>query len=249
MNNEFAFISNTIGEFELFVKSKNFYWPRGLMKKTSYQRGDKLVSVKENKGDLIYIITGADIQSKVKDTFLKNKITSSPMLTHQGVVESVFNNLVSYNYTIRKETYSIPLLSIQDLLDLDTYLGQRLGQSDIDELKNVLIIKEILDKMESDHKLEYVRAYSLDRKKDTKLYVEYNGKYFTLEPLLQEYGTLPADLEDQKKNNRAKYYTFPSKESIEELRNELYKMSFSNVDEYLSRLYTWQQGEFVKVAL
>ncbi|WJX08192.1 hypothetical protein [Bacillus cereus] len=38
MEKIFSFFSNTVEEFEAFIKAGTFYWPRALAKKTKYQK-------------------------------------------------------------------------------------------------------------------------------------------------------------------------------------------------------------------
>lgn len=74
MSKKFAIFSNTVEEYEPFIKTKTFYWPRSVAKKTQYQNANGFDIIQEEIGDTVYIVAGAKVKYKIKDPYLKEKI-------------------------------------------------------------------------------------------------------------------------------------------------------------------------------
>lgn len=102
MERVFSFFSNTVEEFEAFIKAGTFYWPRALAKKTKYQQeGNEYEQMEENIGDAVYIVVGTKVKNDIKDPILKGKITGAPMITHKGIIKEVYNRpVMGYWYAI-----------------------------------------------------------------------------------------------------------------------------------------------------
>ncbi|MDA2274041.1 hypothetical protein [Bacillus thuringiensis] len=64
-----SFFSNTVEEFDPFIKAGIFYWPRSIAKKRKYQQDRNINSVEENVGDTVYIVAGAKVKIKSKPLF------------------------------------------------------------------------------------------------------------------------------------------------------------------------------------
>ncbi|EKF48489.1 ATPase [Thermosipho africanus H17ap60334] len=211
MANRYVYFSNTPEEFEVFAKTGVMFWPRGLhliRGKTPFQvkkekESNGPVLNKEEINDVIYIVVGKKLEKfkwNVNDK--EFVIKKAPNLTFKGKVIEIINHpVICYNF---KSKVKLPLEWFEFLLDFGEYLGKRLTSEDKYEIKNVLAIKEVIEK-----NLNVLKFIEKDKNK------------FLL---------------DEK-----------SKELIEEVLKE--KDNAINWIEYLNKLDTWSQEEYVKIKL
>lgn len=250
MTNTYTYFSNTIGEYELFIRSGYFYWPRNIIKKTEYQR-EKNNIVPEEVGDIVYIVAGNNIKTSIKDHYLKSKITMAPMLTHKGHVDKIENHpIICFNFihsgyrSYKKQenyTYGIPLEAISSLMNLSNYLGKALNDKDKDELKIGNEICRIVDNMKANNELNFSDAYS-DKNGNLFIYDENDKSYYSIKPFLKRLTYLPSVSKGQQKRKTI------SKKCLERIMTELSK-KVSNAAEYVSKISTWHGEEYVKVKI
>jgi len=252
MSNKYVYFSNTIGEFELFSKNNYFYWPRNVAKSTEYQRDNNIDLEAESLQDIVYIVTGSKIKNNVKGENLENKITKSPMLTYQGIVEEIYEHpVICYKFILeaykdykqpRNHIYFLPLETLEDLNNLETYLGKKLTSEDKNELETAIKLKKIIFDLNNRNELNFARAY-FNNNKD-KTYIENEDKYFSLDPFLKETDILPSDVLPKQTERK-----MLDKQSFEKILSRMKDEKISDPKKYLSKLSTWKGEEFLKVQL
>lgn len=250
MPNTFAFFSNTVGEYELFAKSNKFYWPRNLTKKTKFQKKSGDVE-QENIDDIVYIVSGSQIRDKIKDPLLKSKILSSPMLTHKGKVTQIVDHpILGYYFTPEayknrknpsRNSFIIPLEALEDLKQLNTYLGETLTLRDKEEISLALELYKVIEDLIGKKEIEFERSYEKDNIRYVKNKIKDN--FVRLDNNLTEINQLPSDI-----SIKQKYRAFPNKQSLEKIIERCNNLNLDGRS-LVQKLYTWQGKEFVIVEL
>ncbi|MFE0566360.1 AAA family ATPase [Priestia megaterium] len=250
MFNTFVYFSNTVGEYELFIRKNKFYWPRNIAKKTKFQQINGKVE-QENVNDTIYIVSGLKIKDNIKYPFLKSKITSSPMLTHKGYVTKIIGRpILGYYFTPEayrdhknpsRNSYVIPMEALQDLKELDTYLGENLTHGDKEEISVALKLYNIIEKLITENEIEFERCYE----KDNTWYIENkkNNNFVILNNDLSEIRQLPPGV-----TGKRNYKMLPNKDSLKRIID---KCEVEGIDgrSLVQKLHTWQGKEFVEVKI
>ncbi|MFK4392271.1 hypothetical protein ABH916_004199 [Peribacillus frigoritolerans] len=250
MSNTFAFFSNTVGEYELFIRQNTFYWPRGLAKKTKYQQKNGGVE-QEKIGDTVYIVSGSQVKDKMKDTFLSSKITSSPMLTHKGNITKIIEHpIIGYYFTPEafknrknpnRNSYVIPLEALSNLKELNTYLGESLTNGDKEEISLAIKLYNIIDELIVENEIEFERCYE----KDHVWYIENKERnnFVIIDDHLTEINQLPFNV-----SGHRNYKSMPNKSSLEKIID---RCTVQNMDGHslIQKLHTWQGKEYVEVEI
>ncbi|WP_182104204.1 AAA family ATPase [Niallia taxi] len=245
MKKAFSFFSNTVEEFEPFVKAKTFYWPRSIATKTKYQRENNVDSIQENIGDTVYIIAGARVKNNIKDQDLKNRITGFPMVTHKGVVKEIFNYpVLGYRYTHGRNpdsSFMLPFDFLEEFTKLDVYLGKQFLQENKEELKIAIQLGKIIKKLLENDEIEFKRAYY----KNNSIFIQNDtlNSLFKLDHELLDFTYQQADV-----NDRLTYREMPSKQSLLKIVEECNKIGLDG-ESLIKKLRTWRGREFVKVAI
>lgn len=245
MPKEFAIFSNTVEEYEPFIKTKTFYWPRSIAKKTPYQRDNDFDIIQEEIGDTVYIVAGANIKSKIKDPSLKEKITGFPMVTHKGTVMKIFNHSVlGYRYTHGRnpdKSFMLPFEFLKQLMELDLYLGKPFTQENKEELKQAIKLGEIIKKMLNDGDIQFNRAYF----KDAYIYIK-NDDERSLFRLGEDFTDIT--LEEASVSERLTYREMPNKQSLLKIVKECNAAGLDG-QTLINNLRTWRGKEFIKIEI
>ncbi|EMN7731570.1 AAA family ATPase [Bacillus cereus] len=245
MEKVFSFFSNTVEEFEPFIKAGIFYWPRSIAKKTKYQRDNNIDNVQENVGDVVYIVAGAKVKNKIKDSVLKDRITGSPMITHKGTVKEVFDYpVMGYRYTHERKpdkSFMLPFEFLEELIQLDVYLGKSFSEENKKELKQAIKFGEIIKTLLENDEIQFKRAYF----KDDFIFIQNDD----LESLFQLDGEL-SDITYKEANvsDKLTYREMPSKQSLLKIVQECNAAGLEG-HSLIQHLRTWRGQEFVKVEI
>ncbi|CRK83014.1 McrB family protein [Neobacillus massiliamazoniensis] len=245
MGKVFLFFSNTVEEFEPFIKTGTFYWPRSITTITKYQKEQNVDSIEENVGDTVYIIAGARVKSNIKDPVLKNRITGSPMITHKGTVEEVFDHpVMGYRYTHGRkpdQSFMLPFEFLEELFQLDEYLGKPFSEENKEELKLAIELGKIINSLLNTGDIQFKRAYY----KNNGIFIQDDDSksLFKLDSDLTEISFEEADV-----NDRLTYREMPSKQSLLRIVKECNKVGLVGFS-LIQNLRTWRGKEFVKVSI
>lgn len=241
----FSFFSNTVEEFEPFIKTRTFYWPRSLATKTQYQRDNDIDSVKENVGDTVYIVAGARVKNKIKDPVLKDRITGFPMITHKGTIKEVFDHpVMGYRYTHGRnpdKSFMLPFEFLEEFMKLDVYLGKRFSKENKDELKQAIELGKIIKALIETDEIQFKRAYF----KEGLIFIQNEDSevLFQLDNELSDITYEEAEVSD-----RLTYREMPSKQSLLKIVKECNAAGLDG-DSLIQNLRTWRGQEFVKVEI
>ncbi len=244
MGKVFSFFSNTVEEFEPFVKCGIFYWPRSIAKKTKYQRDNSIEDIKENVGDTVYIVAGGNVKNNIKDSNLKDRIIGSPMITHKGTVKVVFEYpVMGYRYTHGRnpdKSFMLPFEFLEELLQLDAYLGRPFTQENKIELEQAIKLGNIIKGLVANDEIEFNRAYF----KGDSIFIQHDSNnLFKLDHLLPEITKKEADVSD-----RLTYREMPSKQSLLKIVEKCNAVGLDG-DSLILNIRTWRGQEFVKVEI
>lgn len=245
MSKKFAIFSNTVEEYEPFIKTKTFYWPRSIAKKTPYQKANGFDIIQEEIGDTVYIVAGAKVKNKIKDPFLKEKITGFPMVTHKGTVKKVFNHSVlGYRYTHGRnpvKSLMLPFEFLKELMKLDLYLGKPFTQKNKKELRQAIELGEIIKNLLNNDDIQFNRAYFTD----VNIFIKNDD-----EDSLFQLGDNFTDItyEEANVNERLTYREMPNKQSLLKIIQECNAAGLDG-QTLINNLRTWRGKEFVKIEI
>ncbi|MCP1399477.1 hypothetical protein CON42_11955 [Bacillus thuringiensis] len=247
MERVFSFFSNTVEEFEAFIKAGTFYWPRALAKKTKYQqKGNEYEQMEENIGDAVYIVVGTKVKNDIKDPILKGKITGAPMITHKGIIKEVYNRpVMGYRYTHGRNTmdksFMLPFEFLKEMKQLDTYMGKEFSTENKIELEQAIEMGKIIKRLLDHDEIHFQRAFI---KKGTIFIKNDNSEsVFRLDNMLVDLSYKEAGVSE-----RLTYREMPSKKSVHKIVEECNKAGL-NGKKLIENLRTWRAKEFVKVEI
>lgn len=162
MSQVFAIFSNTLEEYEAFIKCRVFYWPREISKLTPYQKELSDIKTREEIGDKIAIVVGANLKG-IKDGYLKDHINDTPMITHIGEVVEVYNRpVLGYRYTHGKKpspSFMLPFELLPQLKEMDEYLGKKFSNETIEEIEQAILFGNKITSLLASSDIEFTRAY------------------------------------------------------------------------------------------
>ncbi|MEH7514265.1 AAA family ATPase [Gottfriedia acidiceleris] len=242
MSQNFAIFSNTIGEFEIFVRSNTVYWPSSVAKLTPSQK--KLgVLRQEQVGDTVFLVSLGEIKDNSTKDF-KDKITASPMITHRGhIVDIVENPVLCYRYSHGKrktKKYNVMLAfeMFETLKDFETFLDEPFTNEDKKEIDMILKVSLIIKSLQ--HQIKFVRAYE-------------DGDSFIISGEADEFFILdkhktPISAEDEKVSGKRKLQMMPDKESLTAIKDACDKDGL-NGEEVILNLGTKQGKQYLKIKL
>ncbi|MFB3168461.1 AAA family ATPase [Neobacillus sp. 179-C4.2 HS] len=258
MGNIFTYFTKTYFEYYLFIKEKEFYWPRDLTSTSPSFAKNKLHRAKEEIGDRVFIATGVRIMDDIKrfkNLDLIKKVTFKQMITHLGYVKEVINKPYICFYfkpenQKREKGESFPIDLIDTIKNYSEFASIPLTLRDKETLGKLSVIISTIKKWEAANRIKFTTAYIPKGVKDTENFPFYikntkskghfiidafgNSKFLSsaTPPALKKEGSL-----------------FYSKETLDELLNELSSADPScNWENYLKLLIS-RGNEYVKVSL
>ncbi|MGE1217193.1 AAA family ATPase [Bacillus toyonensis] len=245
MEKVFSFFSNTVEEFEPFIKTGTLYWPRSIAKKTKYQRENDINNVEENVGDTVYIVAGANVKNKIKEPFLKDRIKGVPMVTHKGTVQEVFNRpVLGYRYTHGRnpsQSFMLPFELLEDFMKLDEYLGKPFSQENKEEIEQAIEFGKIIKALLEIGEIQFKQAYF----KDNFIFIQNDDaeSVFQLDDKLSD-----TTYEEAKVSDKLTYREMPNKQSLLKII-EMCNTKGLDGKTLVQNLRTWRGKEFVKVKI
>ncbi|WP_144466129.1 AAA family ATPase [Bacillus sp. FDAARGOS_235] len=242
MSQNFAFFSNTIGEYEIFVNSKTMYWPRLLTKLTPLQT-NKGNTKNEVVGDRVYLVTGASIRSHIVED-LKDKVISSPMITHEGIVTEIIESpIICYRYTHgnkkrKRDTVMLPFQMFEILKGFKRYLDEDFTSENLAEIERILKVGVIIEELQRGGKITFERAYEIG---DVYYIGDKKGNLFILDKEFTPVSRQSANVERAKK-----VQMMPDKNSLIAIREACNAAGLKG-EEVIQHLGTWQGEQYMKI--
>lgn len=242
MAQNFAVFSNTIGEYEIFVKSKTIYWPRSLTKLTTQQTSKGNVK-DEVVGDRVYLVAGASIRSHIVED-LKDKVISSPMITHEGIVKKIIENpIICYRYTHgnkkrKRDTVMLPFQMFRILKGFKRYLDEDFTNENVAEVERILKVGVIIKELQREGKIRFERAYQIG---DVYHIGDKIGNFFIIDNDFTEVLQEEIDVKRIRK-----VQMMPDKNSLVAIRDACTKNGL-NGSEVIRNLGTWQGEQYMKI--
>ncbi|PFU08938.1 AAA family ATPase [Bacillus cereus] len=242
MEQKFAVFSNTIGEYEIFIKSQTIYWPRSLTKLTKSQSDSGNVK-EEVIGDKVYLVTGASIRDYIFED-LKGKVTSSPMITHKGTVTEIIENpIICYRYTHgnkkrKRDTVMLPFEMFENLKGFKRYLDEDFTSENVAEIERILKVGIIVRKLQQGGKITFERAY------------EVKGSYYIGDKkdnfIILDEDFTPISRQDANVERVKKVQMMPDKNSLITIREACNEAGLNGAD-IIQHLGTWQGEQYMKI--
>ncbi|WP_243707114.1 hypothetical protein [Bacillus thuringiensis] len=127
-------------------------WPRSLTKLTRSQSDSGNVK-EEVVGDRVYLVTGASIRDNIFED-LKDKVTSSPMITHMGSVKEIIENpIICYRYkhgnkNRKRDTVMLPFQMFEILKGFKKYLDEDFTSENLAEIERILKVGVIIEELQ-----------------------------------------------------------------------------------------------------
>ncbi|MGM2820520.1 AAA family ATPase [Bacillus cereus group sp. Bce001] len=242
MAQKFAVFSNTIGEYEIFVKSQTIYWPRSLTKLTKSQSDSGNVK-EEVVGDRVYLVTGASIRDYIFED-LKGKVISSPMITHMGVVREIIENpIICYRYkhsnkNRKRDTVMLPFQMFEILKGFKKYLDEDFTSENLAEIDHILKVGVIIEELKMEGKITFGRAYEIG---DVYYIGDKKGNLFILDDDFTPVSRQNANVERAKK-----VQMMPDKSSLIAIREACNAAGLKG-EEVIQHLGTWQGEQYMKI--
>lgn len=242
MAQNFAVFSNTIGEYEIFVKSKTIYWPRSLTKLTTQQTSKGNVK-DEVVGDRVYLVAGASISSHIVED-LKDKVISSPMITHEGIVKKIIENpIICYRYTHgnkkrKRDTVMLPFQMFRILKGFKRYLDEDFTSENVAEVERILKVGVIIKELQREGKIRFEHAYQIG---DVYHIGDKTGNFFIIDNDFTEVLQEEIDVKRIRK-----VQMMPDKNSLVAIRDACTKNGL-NGSEVIRNLGTWQGEHYMKI--
>jgi len=240
----FVLFSNTVEEYEAFVKSGFFYWPRGIAKLTPYQKTIESRDLNENIGDEVYIVAGAKIKN-IKDPLLKGKLNETPMLTHKAKVLEIYNHpVIGYRYTHGRnvnESFMLPFEFLSDFKKLENYIGRAFKPDELNEIEAAIKIGVCIEELLEVKEIEFVRVYY--KNKEVFIQSEESDKVYAFKKGFPIFRKIEKDISEQ-----LTYREFPSKSSFLKIKEKCEEHGI-DFDKYGWNLRTWRGKEFIKLEI
>ncbi|PEM59837.1 AAA family ATPase [Bacillus toyonensis] len=242
MEQKFAVFSNTIGEYEIFIKSQTIYWPRSLTKLTKSQSDSGNVK-EEVIGDKVYLVTGASIRDYIFED-LKGKVTSSPMITHMGTVKKIIENpIICYRYkhsnkNRKRDTVMLPFQMFKILKGFKRYLDEDFTSENLAEIERILKVGVIIEKLQREEKITFERAYEIG---DVYYIGDKKGNLFILDKDFTPVSRQSANVERTKK-----VQMMPDKNSLIAIREACNAAGLKG-EEVIQHLGTWQGEQYIEI--
>lgn len=242
MEQKFAVFSNTIGEYEIFIKSQTIYWPRSLTKLTKSQSDSGNVK-EEVIGDKVYLVTGASIRDYIFED-LKGKVTSSPMITHMGTVKKIIENpIICYRYkhsnkNRKRDTVMLPFQMFKILKGFKRYLDEDFTSENLAEIERILKVGVIIEELQREEKITFERAYEIG---DVYYIGDKKGNLFILDKDFTPVSRQSANVERTKK-----VQMMPDKNSLIAIREACNAAGLKG-EEVIQHLGTWQGEQYIEI--
>ncbi|KAA0806256.1 hypothetical protein COA05_26365 [Bacillus thuringiensis] len=242
MAQNFAIFSNTIGEYEIFIKSQTIYWPRSLTKLTKSQ-SDSGNAKEEVIGDKVYLVTGASIRDYIFED-LKGKVTSSPMITHMGTVKKIIENpIICYRYkhsnkNRKRDTVMLPFQMFKILKGFKRYLDEDFTSENLAEIERILKVGVIIEELQREGKITFERAYEIG---DVYYIGDKKGNLFILDKDFTPVSRQSANVERTKK-----VQMMPDKNSLIAIREACNAAGLKG-EEVIQHLGTWQGEQYMEI--
>lgn len=240
-NRNFVIFSNTIEEYEAFINKGVFYWPNEIAKLTPFQRGIENIELREKIGDKVLIVVGAKMKN-IKDTYLKERITNSPMITHIAEVSEIYERpVLGYRYTHGKNpssSFMLPFEFLPQFKELPNYLGKEFTENDLIEIDKAIEFGECINEL-LNNEITYTRAFF----KDGSIYIqsENEGEVFELTHGFPTHRKI-----DKSINNALTYRKLPDFESLQKIVSICNERGLDG-ENLILNLRTWRGSKFMKL--
>ena len=240
-NRNFVIFSNTIEEYEAFINKGVFYWPNEIAKLTPFQRGIENIELQEKIGDKVLIVVGAKMKN-IKDTYLKERITNSPMITHIAEVSEIYERpVLGYRYTHGKNpssSFMLPFEFLPQFKELPNYLGKEFTEIDLLEIDKAIEFGECINEL-LNNEITFTRAFF----KDDSIYIqsENEEEVFELTPGFPTHRKI-----DRSINNALTYRELPDLESLQKIVSTCNEKGLDG-DNLILNLRTWRGSKFMKL--
>lgn len=240
----FVLFSNTIEEYEAFINKGVFYWPNEITKLTTFQKKLKDIELQEKVGDKVLIVVGAKMKN-IKDTYLKDKITTSPMITHIAKVSEVYERpVLGYRYTHGKNpsrSFMLPFEFLPQFKELPIYLGKEFTEEDIIEIERAIEFGECIQQLLNEDEITFTRAFF----KEDSIYIqsENEDEVFELAPDFPTHRKI-----DKSISNSLTYRELPNRESLQKIVNNCNEKGLEG-DNLILSLRTWRGSKFMKLEI
>lgn len=246
MSQDFVIFSNTAEEYEPFIKHDVFYWPRSQATKTEYQRKLEDVFIHEKQGDHVFIVAGARVKNQIKEDSLRQRVTSSPMLTHVAKVEAIYNRpVLGYRYTHGRNpdpNFMLPFDFLEDLKLLDTYMGKPFTIENLAEIDSAIEFGRIIQTLIEEGAIRFVRAFV---NSDKKLFIQSNHE----DAVIQLVTGLPeVEKGEVGVSNRLVYREFPDRSSLQTIVERCNDAGLDG-NALILQLRTWRGSEYMKLRI
>lgn len=244
VNQNFVVFSNTIEEYEAFINKGVFYWPNEIAKMTPFQRGIEDIDLQEKVGDKVIIVVGARIKN-IKDAYLKDKITDSPMITHIAEVTEVYERpVLGYRYTHGRNpssSFMLPFEFLPQFKELPIYLGKEFTEEDLFEIDRAIEFGECIQELLNEDEITFTRAFF----KDDSIYIqsENEAEVFELAPGFPTYTKT-----DKSISNALTFRELPDKESLQKIVRACTVRGLDG-DNLILSLRTWRGSKFMKLEI
>jgi len=238
----FVIFSNTIEEYEAFINKGVFYWPNEIAKLTPFQRVIENIELQEKIGDKVLIVVGAKMKN-IKDTYLKERITNSPMITHIAEVSEIYERpVLGYRYTHGKNpssSFMLPFEFLPQFKELSNYLGREFTENNLFEIDKAIEFGECINELLNNNKIAFTRAFF----KDDSIYVqsENENEVFELSP-----GFPIHRKTDKSISNSLTYRELPDRESLQKIISTCNERGLDG-DNLILSLRTWRGSKFMKL--
>ena len=243
-NQEFVIFSNTIEEYEPFINKGLFYWPNEIAKLTPFQRRVENIELKEKVGDKVLIVVGAKIKN-IKDTYLKAKITDSPMITHIAKVSKIYERpVLGYRYTHGKNpssSFMLPFEFLPQFKELPIYLAKEFTEEDLFEIDRAIELGECIQELLNEDEITFTRAFF----KEDSIYIQSENEEEVFELAV---GFPTYKKTDKSISNALTYRELPDKQSLQKIVGACTSRGLDG-DNLILSLRTWRGSKFMKLEI
>lgn len=239
----FAIFSNTFEEYEPFINTNIFYWPNGMINFTENQGKLKGLSTSEKVGDKVAIVVGRRLKDNLKDPYLKQQITSFPMITHIAEVVEVYERpVLGFRYTHGRnpdKAFMLPFEFLSHLKTLPTYLGRPFSKDNMQEIDEGIELGNCIQALIENNEIKFIRAY-----------YQHNTYYIQAEDTEEVYevaASFPKYSKEQVEiTNRLTYRELPDKASLQKIIHECNQRGL-NGEQLILSLRTWRGKKYMKL--
>ncbi|WP_034774269.1 AAA family ATPase [Exiguobacterium antarcticum] len=240
----FVLFSNTIEEYEAFINKGVFYWPNEITKLTQSQRKLDNLELPEKVGDKIAIVVGAKMKN-IKDSYLREKITHSPMMTHIAEVSEVYERpVLGYRYTHGKNpssSFMLPFEFLPQFKELPNYLGTKFTDNNLLEIDKAIEFGDCIRTLMDSNELKFTRAFF----KDDSIYIQSENDEEVYELAL---GFPRHRKADKSITSALTYRELPDIHSLQKIVQTCNDLGLDG-ENLILRLRTWRGSKFMKMKI